>query len=72
MSNKMVRRTHENTLNAKCKYKGQNMSKEKRVEKMVANDERFEQRGKKFFGVTSEGDFKATMGEYNYYVLEPA
>ena len=67
ISNKMVRRTHENTLSAKCKYKGQNMSKANRVEKMVANGERFEQRGKKFFGVTSEGDFKATMGEYNYY-----
>ena len=67
MSNKMVRRTHENTLNAKCTYKGQNMSKANRVEKMAANGERFEQRGKKFFGVTSEGDFKATMGEYNYY-----
>lgn len=55
-------------LRAKTKYKGQPMNKAGRIEALIRDGGRVEERGKEYFAVSPNGDeTKVTKGEHNYY-----
>ena len=63
-----TKNNHGMALRAKTKYKGQPMNKAGRVEALIRDGGRIEERGKEYFAVDANGgEVKVTKGEHNYY-----
>ena len=59
---------HGMALRAKTKYKGQPMNKAGRIEALIRDGGRVEERGKEYFAVAPNGnEVKVNKGEHNYY-----
>lgn len=68
LGNNFTKNNHGMALRAKTKYKGQSMNKAGRVEALIRDGGRVEERGKEYFAVSPNGDeTKVTKGEHNYY-----
>lgn len=68
LGSNFTKNNHGMTLRAKTKYKGQPMNKAGRIEALIRDGGRVEERGKEYFAVSSNGDeTKVTKGEHNYY-----
>lgn len=68
LGNNFTKNNHGMALRAKTKYKGQSMNKASRVEALIRDGGRVEERGKEYFAVSPNGDeTKVTKGEHNYY-----
>ncbi len=68
LGNNFTKNNHGMDLRAKTKYKGQSMNKAGRVEALIRDGGRVEERGKEYFAVSPNGDeTKVTKGEHNYY-----
>lgn len=68
LGSNFTKNNHGMALRAKTKYKGQPMNKAGRIEALIRDGGRVEERGKEYFAVSSNGDeTKVTKGEHNYY-----
>lgn len=68
LGSNFTKNNHGMALRAKTKYKGQSMNKAGRVEALIRDGGRVEERGKEYFAVSPNGDeTKVTKGEHNYY-----
>lgn len=68
LGSNFTKNNHGMALRVKTKYKGQPMNKAGRVEALIRDGGRIEERGKKYFAVDSNGgEVKVTKGEHNYY-----
>lgn len=68
LGSNFTKNNHGMALRAKTKYKGQPMNKAGRVEALIRDGGRIEERGKEYFAVDSNGgEVKVTKGEHNYY-----
>lgn len=68
LGSNFTKNNHGMALRAKTKYKGQPMNKAGRVEALIRDGGRVEERGKEYFAVSPNGDeTKVTKGEHNYY-----
>lgn len=68
LGSNFTKKNHGMALRAKTKYKGQPMNKAGRVEALIRDGGRIEERGKEYFAVDSNGgEVKVTKGEHNYY-----
>ena len=68
LGSNFTKNNHGMALRAKTKYKGQPMNKAGRVEALIRDGGRIEERGKEYFAVSPNGDeTKVTKGEHNYY-----
>lgn len=68
LGSNFTKNNHGMALRAKTKYKGQPMNKAGRVEALIRDGGRVEERGKEYFTVSPNGDeTKVTKGEHNYY-----
>ncbi len=68
LGSNFTKNNHDMALRAKTKYKGQPMNKAGRVEALIRDGGRIEERGKEYFAVSPNGDeTKVTKGEHNYY-----
>ena len=68
LGSNFTKNNHGMALRAKTKYKGQPMNKAGRIEALIRDGGRVEERGKEYFAVSPNGDeTKVTKGEHNYY-----
>lgn len=68
LGSNFTKNNHGMALRVKTKYKGQPMNKAGRIEAMIRDGGRVEERGKEYFAVSPNGDeTKVTKGEHNYY-----
>lgn len=68
LGSNFTKNNHGMALRVKTKYKGQPMNKAGRVEALIRDGGRIEERGKEYFAVDSNGgEVKVTKGEHNYY-----
>lgn len=68
LGSNFTKNNHGMALRDKTKYKGQPMNKAGRVEALIRDGGRVEERGKEYFAVSPNGDeTKVTKGEHNYY-----
>lgn len=68
LGSNFTKNNHGMALRAKTKYKGQPMNKAGRVETLIRDGGRIEERGKEYFAVDANGgEVKVTKGEHNYY-----
>lgn len=68
LGSNFTKNNHDMALRAKTKYKGQPMNKAGRVEALIRDGGRIEERGKEYFAVDANGgEVKVTKGEHNYY-----
>lgn len=68
LGSNFTKNNHDMALRAKTKYKGQPMNKAGRIEALIRDSGRVEERGKEYFAVSPNGDeTKVTKGEHNYY-----
>lgn len=68
LGSNFTKNNHGMVLRAKTKYKGQPMNKAGRIEALIRDGGRVEERGKEYFAVSPNGDeTKVTKGEHNYY-----
>lgn len=68
LGSNFTKNNHDMALRAKTKYKGQSMNKAGRVEALIRDGGRVEERGKEYFAVDANGnEVKVTKGEHNYY-----
>ncbi len=68
LGNNFTKNNHGMALRAKTKYKGQPMNKAGRIEALIRDGGRVEERGKEYFAVAPNGnEVKVNKGEHNYY-----
>ena len=68
LGSNFTKNNHGMALRVKTKYKGQPMNKAGRVEALIRDGGRIEERGKEYFAVDANGgEVKVTKGEHNYY-----
>ena len=68
LGSNFTKNNHGMALRAKTKHKGQPMNKAGRIEALIRDGGRVEERGKEYFAVSPNGDeTKVTKGEHNYY-----
>lgn len=68
LGSNFTKNNHGMALKDKTKYKGQPMNKAGRIEALIRDGGRVEERGKEYFAVSPNGDeTKVTKGEHNYY-----
>lgn len=68
LGSNFTKNNHGMALRAKTKYKGQPMNKAGRIEALIRDGGRVDERGKEYFAVSPNGDeTKVTKGEHNYY-----
>lgn len=68
LGSNFTKNNHGMALRAKTKYKGQPMNKAGRIEALIRDGGRVEERGKEYFAVAPNGnEVKVNKGEHNYY-----
>lgn len=68
LGSNFTKNNHGMALRAKTKYKGQPMNKDGRIEALIRDGGRVEERGKEYFAVAPNGnEVKVNKGEHNYY-----
>lgn len=68
LGSNFTKNNHDMALRAKTKYKGQPMNKAGRIEALIRDGGRVEERGKEYFAVAPNGnEVKVNKGEHNYY-----
>lgn len=67
LPNKIVQKSHSNSLNAMTNYAGEKITKAERVERVIKNGDSIQKIGNEYFVVAPSGNIKVTKSEYNYY-----
>lgn len=67
LPNKIVQKSHSNSLNAMTNYAGEKITKAERVERVIKNGDSIQKIGNEHFIVAPSGNIKVTKSEYNYY-----
>lgn len=67
LPNKIVQKSHSNSLNAMTNYAGEKITKAERVERIIKNGDSIQKIGNEYFVVAPSGNIKVTKSEYNYY-----
>lgn len=67
LPNKIVQKSHSNSLNAMTNYAGEKITKAERVERVIKNGDSIQKIENEYFVVAPSGNIKVTKSEYNYY-----
>ena len=67
LPNKIVQKSHSNSLNAMTNYAGEKITKAERVERVIKNGDSIQKIENEYFIVAPSGNIKVTKSEYNYY-----
>lgn len=67
LPNKIVQKSHSNSLNAMTNYAGEKITKAERVERVIKNGDSIQKIENEYFIIAPSGNIKVTKSEYNYY-----
>ena len=67
LPNKIVQKSHSNSLNAMTNYAGEKITKAERVERVIKNGDSIQKIENEYFIVAPSENIKVTKSEYNYY-----